>query len=447
MTEPVRIGCGSAGAADRVRMACDMVERGGVRYLGMDALAERTLALANLRRDSGGAGYDPRLPAMARELFPLARRHGVTITSNSGAADPLGAVDHLSSQASEVGMRGARVAVIEGDDVLDLVLRDDPVLMETGRRLSALGHRPLSANAYIGCEPLVEALAAGAEIVIGGRIADSSLFLAPMMHAFGWAADDWDLLGAGTCIGHLLECGAYVTGSNFADPPYLTVDSLEGLSMPMADVTPDGAAVMRKLAGSGGRLSSLTCKLQLGYEVHDPRAHPTPDVVADFAGVEVADVDDGVSVRGAKGASAPPQLKVVIGVAEGFLGENQVSFAGLGALDRALMTKELLEKRLANLAAAHDIEEWRVDLPGIDAIHGSRSPAPTAPYEVHVRGAARCGSAAAAEAVAKEVEYLMLSGPSGVAAGHRAKVSPIVSAYNTLIDRNSIPLSMTLREL
>ncbi|MCU1461689.1 MAG: transporter substrate-binding protein [Acidimicrobiales bacterium] len=444
----VRIGSGSAGAIDRVELAVDMVRGGDVKYLALDCLAERTLALAQLRKSAGtGPGYDPRVPAFGKQLLPLARERGVTVIANMGAADPHGALEHFQEHADAYGLRGLKVAVIDGDDVLDHLKQTDPVVMETNRRVSELANGIVSANAYIGYERIFEALADGADLVIGGRIADSSLFLAPLAYELGWAADDWDRLAAGTCVGHLLECGTYVTGGNFADPPFTTIDDFDNPSLPMADVSADGTAVLRKLPGSGGRLDTLTCKLQLAYEVHDPTQHRSPDVISNFAGIEVSDSGDGgVAIRGATGTPRPEQLKVVVGVAEGFIGENQISYAGAGALDRAMLAKGILERRIGGLASDRDIEEWRVDLLGVNALHGNRSSVSVdaPPYEVHVRGAARCGDRRAAEAVAAEVEYLMLWGPAGAAAGHRARIAQIVSAYSAFVDRDDVSTRLTM---
>jgi hypothetical protein len=366
-----------------------------------------------------------------------------------GAADPEAAVQYLSEVAVEFGLTGLNVALIQGDDVLEILRKLDPILVETGDRLSSLTDRVVSANAYIGFEPIVDALEEGAQLVIGGRIADSSLFLGPLVHEFHWKRDDWRRLGAGTCVGHLLECGTYLTGGNFADPPYTEVEGFHHPSLPLADVEEDGNAVFRKLPGSDGALTALTCKLQLGYEVHNPSAHKTPDVVADFSHVEVAEVDGGVAVRSAGGSQRPEQLKIGVGVAGGFIGENQVSYAGFGALSRARLAEDILHERLGDLAKKEKIEEWQVDLVGVNAIHGPQSKfrAESEPYEVHVRGAARCGDRRAAELVASEVEYLMLFGPSGVAAGHRSRITEIVSTYTAFIDRSDVVPVVSMKKL
>jgi hypothetical protein len=366
-----------------------------------------------------------------------------------GAADPLGALEFLRQQSQELGLTGLKIGIITGDEVLDSLKDVDPDIVQTGEPLSKLGENVFAANVYLGHESLVEALERGADLVIGGRIADSSLFLAPLVHEFEWASDAWELLGSGTCVGHLLECGTYLTGGNYADPPYTTVEGFHRPSLPFADVARDGTAVVQKLPGSDGCLSELNCKLQLGYEINDPADHRTPDVCADFTQVQVKDTEEGVSVWGASGGPRPEQLKVLVGTTGGHLGENQVSYGGLGALARARMAEEILTERFSLLAESLPIEEWRIDLLGVNSLHGScsRSQPDCEPYEVHVRGAARCSTRAAAEAVAAEVEYLMIWGPAGVAAGHRTRITEIASTYSTFIDRSDVRPVVTLAEI
>ena len=205
-------------------------------------------------------------------------------------------------------------------------------IAETGVPVRALGDALVSANAYIGAEPIVLALAAGADVVITGRAADPSLFVAPLVREFGWAVDDWPMLGRGTLVGHLLECAGQITGGYFADPGIKDVPSLDRLGFPLAEVAADGSAVITKVAGSGGAITLATCKEQLLYEVHDPARYVTPDVVADFSGVSLlADGPDRVRVDGATGRARPGLLKVAVGYRDGYIGEGQISYAGAGA--------------------------------------------------------------------------------------------------------------------
>ena len=352
--DSTRIGCGSAYAEDRLDLALDMVTRGAVEYLCMDGLAERTLALAHQRRATGtGEAYDVRLPGIVEDLLPAARERRVTIIGSIGGGDPAGAAEFISATSRRNGWSDIRVGLVEGDDVVEYVRRTDPLLLETGARVSDLGRPIIAANAYIGAEPIVDALSEGAHVVVGGRIADPSLFLAPLMARLGWSADDWDLLGAGTAVAHLLECGNHVTGGNFADPPYRVVDSFRRPSLPLAEVKPDGTAVVSKLPDTDGLLSVETCKMQLGYEIHDPASYLTPDVTADFTAVELSDRDDGVAISGATGSERPEQIKILVAIDGGFVGEGQVSFAGPGA---SSIARDSARRSLATGSAASSIQ-------------------------------------------------------------------------------------------
>ncbi len=359
-------------------------------YLVFECLAERTIALAQLQKAKDpDAGYDPLLGERMQAVLAACRARGTRIVTNAGAANPGAAARRVLEVARVAGARGdadrgrhrrrrARVAATER--AAGRGAGGDP------RRA---GRRVISANAYIGAEPIVEALAGGADVVITGRAADPSLFLAPLVHAFGWSSDDWARLGQGTLVGHLLECAGQVTGGYFADPGFKDVPGLARLGFPLAEVAEDGSAVITKVEGSGGRVSEATCKEQLLYEIHDPARYVTPDVVADFTGVTLAELDpDRVSARGATGRARPEQLKVAVGYRDGFIGEGQISYAGPGALARARLALEIVAERLRLTGAR--CREVRYDVIGVDALHGARLSAGAEPYEVRARVAGRC---------------------------------------------------------
>lgn len=441
MATPIRIGAGSAYADDNLAPALDLARSGAVDVLCFDGLAERTLALAQLRRlEQAGAGYDRRLDRFGKDFLPYAAR-GLTLVTNMGAADPGRGAERLRTLADAAGCEALRIAVVLGDDVLTLVRALDPVLEETGEPLSRLGGTLVSANAYLGAEPIAAALEQGAQVVIGGRLADPSLFLAPLMARFGWTASDWPHLGQGTVVGHLLECGTQVTGGNFADPPYRVVPRLDDLAMPIAEVDPDGTAVITKLPGTGGMVTPETVKAQLVYEILDPGAYLTPDVTADFRAVRVAPVGpDRVRVEGGTGRERPARLKVLVGVHEGFQGEGEVSFAGPGAYDRARLCRDVLRTRYERYYA-RDCEDVRFDLIGVDSLHGPAAPEPRhAPYEVRVRLAVRSRHREVAEAASREVEWQYL-GPAG-AGGIRLRVSPVLALYTAFVDRSAVPVEV-----
>jgi hypothetical protein len=305
---------------------------------------------------------------------------------------------------------------VTGDDVLDAVRAGDFALEETGGRVSDLGNRVVSANAYLGAAPIVESLAAGADVVITGRVGDPALFLAPLVHEFGWAMDDWVRLGRGTLAGHLLECAGQITGGYFADPGFKDVSDLARLGFPIGIVTEDGTIEITKVPGSGGRVDLATCKEQMLYEVHDPARYVQPDVVADFSQIAMEQVGpDRVRVTGGAGAPATGLLKVSVGYVDSFVGEGQISYAGPGALARGRLAREIVRERLALTGVA--VSELRCDLVGVDALHGealsARHPSDYEPYEVRLRVAGRTETLSEAKRIGDEVETLYTNGPAG----------------------------------
>ena len=339
--KPFRIGAGAGYAGDRIDPAQALAERGGLDALVFECLAERTIALAQLRRARDpGHGYDPLLQARMCAVLPACVRQGVRVISNMGAANPEAAGQAVLAVARELGLPRLRVAVVTGDDVLGWVRTHDVALMECpgAARASELGERLISANAYLGAEALLPALTTGADVVITGRVADPALFLAPLMHAFGWRADDWPQLGQGVLVGHLLECAAQVSGGYLADPGHLDVPDLHDVGFPLAEVQPDGSAVITKLDGTGGRVDRLSCTAQLLYEIEDPARYLQPDVVADFSGVRLEEVGPSrVRATGASGQPRPDLLKATLGYRDGWIGEGQISYAGPGARERGAL--------------------------------------------------------------------------------------------------------------
>jgi Acyclic terpene utilisation family protein AtuA len=418
VTSAVRIGCGAGFSGDRIEPAIELAEHGRLDYLVFECLAERTIGLAqHARMINAAGGFDPLLDARMRAVLPLCLANGTRIITNMGAANPRAAAARIADLAREHGWRNFTIAAVTGDDVLPVLLADRRgagyVLEETGQSLEALGSRLISANAYLGAAPIVEALRHGADVVITGRVADAALFLAAQIVAFDWSFDDWQRLGRGTLVGHLLECAGQITGGYFADPECLPVPGLSRLGFPLAEVHDDGSAVITKVPGSGGVVNLATCKAQLLYEVHDPAAYLTPDVIADFSEVQFAQLGtDRVQVSGGDGRQRPDQLKVSVGYRAGFFGEGQISYAGDGAQARATLALEIVRERLTMIGAAYD--ELRCDLIGVNAMHGAASsPGAAQPYEVRVRVAARTASAEAARAVGNEVEALYTNGPAG----------------------------------
>ena len=407
----IRIGAGAGYSGDRIEPAVELAERGALDYLIFECLAERTIALAQQAKlKDPTQGYDPLLVDRMRAVLRPCSEHGVRILTNMGAANPLAAAAQIRAIARELGLPHLKVAAITGDDVLDLVTGGD-YLDDTGAPVTRLQDRLLSANAYLGAQPLVDALAQGAHVIVTGRVADPALVLAPLIHEFGWAMDDWHKLGQGTLVGHLLECAGQVSGGYFADPGYKDVSNLARLGFPIGEVAEDGSVVITKVAGSGGCVTVATCTEQLLYEIHDPAAYLTPDVVADFSQVSMTQAGpDRVAITGATGHPKSGLLKVTLGYLDSHIGEGQISYAGPGALARARLAQAIVAERL-DLCGVRT-QELRCDLIGVNAIHGAQLSAEHAePYEVRLRvtgrtatmqEAARIGNAGGAEVWKRE---------------------------------------------
>ena len=442
----IRIGAGAGYSGDRIEPAVELAEKGRLDYLVFECLAERTIALAQLQKAKDpDAGYDPLLGERMQAVLAACRARGTRIVTNAGAANPRAAARCVLEAARSLGLAGTRIAVVTGDDVLARLQGERRPAAAGGEVLAQLAGRVISANAYIGMEPIVEALAGGADVVITGRAADPSLFLAPLVHAFSWPSADWTLLGQGTLVGHLLECAGQVSGGYFADPGFKDVPGLARLGFPLAEVDADGSAVITKVEGSGGRVSEATCKEQLLYEIHDPARYLTPDVAADFTGVRLAELGpDRVSVRGAAGRERPEQLKVAVGYRDGFIGEGQISYAGPGALARARLALEIVAERLRLTGAR--CSEVRSDLVGVDALHGARLAAGAEPYEVRARVAGRADTAAEAARIGREVEALYTNGPAG-GGGAVQNVREMIAVATLFLPRDEVPTQVEYLEV
>lgn len=439
----VRLGTGAGYSGDRIEPAVELAERGEIDYLVFECLAERTIALAQQERGRDPArGYDPFLEARMRAVLPACHRRGIRVVTNAGAANPRAAGAMVAALARELGLRSLKVAAVLGDDVLALLRRS---AHDTDGSDAAMPAEILSANAYLGVEPIVEALRGGADVVITGRVADSSLFLAPLVHELGWDEREWTRRACGAVAGHLLECAGQVTGGYFADPGFKDVDGLGRLGFPMAEVHEDGRVIVSKLAGTGGRVTARTCKEQLLYEVHDPGAYATPDVTVDITSATVSELGvDRVLVEGIAGRERPERLKVSVGYREGWMGEGQISYAGPGAVARARLALEIVGERLRITGVPH--RELRMDLVGLDALHGDAlSRHGGEPHEVRARVAARCDRASDAQRIGDEVETLYTNGPAG-GGGVSKSVREVVAVSSTFVRRCDVRPSVEWME-
>jgi len=446
--ESLFIGCAAGGSGDRTDAAAPIVATliasGKPAVLIFENLAERTLALAQLARQADPAkGYEPLLEAQLRPILRDCVRHGIAIVSNLGAANPRGAAEHVQRLAAELGMPSPRIAIVEGDD-----LRGDagaallkPLLPE------ALARKPfVSANVYQGAFEIAEALGAGAQIVITGRVVDSALALGPAIAHFGWGREEWDRLAGATMAGHLLECGAQVTGGYFADPGLKDVPDLAGVGYPIVEILANGDCIVGKAANTGGLVDVRTVKEQLLYEIHDPHAYLTPDVSVDLGEASVTQVGpDRVKLSGVIGRPRPATLKALVFHEGGWFGEAEISYAGPNAEARARLAADVVRQRMGT-----DIQ-LRFDLIGVLSIFGDdrgRALAEQPPgdaQDVRLRVAGTHAAEGEIDRLLREVYSLWLCGPAG-GGGVRTAKRQRLSNVSCLIPRDAAPARFAFLE-
>src|SRR6185437_4264919 len=428
-----RIGTGAGFAADRLDPAVDLARHGKLDVMVLECLGERTVAFAHRDRMADPRrGYNAHLERRMRALLPVCHEAGTTIISNMGAANPRAAAERTRDIARDLGLKGLKIACIEGDDVSASLPLTQRFMDEPGT-LADIGRPIVGMNAYLGADAIQPALAAKADVIIGGRLADPSMYLAPLMHHYGWRADDLARAGAGTLVGHLMECGMQITGGYFADPGIKDVPGLAQCGYPIAEVAADGTAVITKLADAGGCVTPATVREQLLYEVHDPAAYLTPDVTADFSRVTIENAGkDRVRVAGAGGRARPAQLKVTVGFDAGFIAEAGVSYAGPAAAARGRLAGEIAGERLKN---THGIgSETRIDLIGASSLFATAGRGQTESEDVRLHVALRTTRRDEAELMLWEVESLLCCGPAG-GGGFRGSITPVVMTKSVLIDR------------
>jgi len=402
-----RIGSGAGFAGDRVDPAVALAASGQVDAVALECLAERTLVPAiKARADNPNAGFDTRLRRRLTPLIPAAAKTNCKIISNLGAANPVAAGQAIAELAKDLGVSGLRIAAVEGDDVLALANHVKWTKPLTGRLIGA--------HAYLGCVPMAEALEAGADVVVTGRVADSALFAAPVRQFLN---QDPSALAGALTVGHLLECGGQLTGGNYdtlggpkpGNP--LSAADFANLAYPLAHVYADGSADITVLEGAPAILDALTCTLQLLYEVHDPFRYITPDLTLDFSGIRFEQMGpQRIRMTGAKTSGPPPTLKVA-GFMElpGFIADCEIGFAGTGAYERALRAADTLRLRLSDWSD----EQLSIDLVGVNSVLRAGSLKMAAPAEVRVHVSAKCMDADMAQVIEDEIYTLTLSGPAG----------------------------------
>jgi len=444
MKECIRIASGQGFWGDLLTAPREQVTRGHVDYLVLDYLAEVTMSIMQKqRRRDRALGYAVDLVELVDDLLPELLERGTVLITNGGGVNPTACRDAVFAAARKRGIKGLRVGVVLGDDILeglgDLIGKGHELKnMETGAPAASVLDRVTSANVYFGARPIVEALGQGAQIVITGRTTDTGLTLAPMVHEFGWAANDWDKAAAGTVAGHILECGGQASGGNFSGD-WRSVPDLAHIGFPIAEASPDGTVVITKHPGTGGLVSARTVKEQLLYEIGDPKSYITPDCVADFTSIRVEEVGSNrVKISGVKGRSSTEFYKVSMSYHDGFTAVGTLTYAWPDALEKAEAADRILRARLNDLGLEFD--EIRTEFVGHNSCHGPLAPSRGELNEVVLRVGVRSHERAAVERFGKEVAPLILTGPPSVTgfAGGRPKPADVIAFWPALIEKSAV---------
>jgi hypothetical protein len=435
----IRIANGQGFWGDWLEAPVRLVDQGPIDFLVLDYLAEVTMSiLQKQKQEDPSLGYARDFPPLIGRLAGKLRGRNIKVVANAGGVNPT-----ACARAVLKGAPDLRVAVVHGDDVfgrIDEFLGKGYAMpdMDTGQPLSIIRSRILSANAYIGAFPLAEALDTGADVVIAGRSTDTALTLAPMVHKFKWAADDWDKLASGTIAGHIIECGAQCTGGN-CQVDWAQIPDMADVGYPIVEAEPDGSFVVTKHAGTGGRVHSDTVKEQLLYELGDPKQYITPDCIADFTTVHLTDIGpDRVGIRGIRGGPRPPTLKLSISYTDGWKAIGTLVYSWPQAVEKARAADRIVRQRLKELGLSFD--EIYTELFGLDACNGPAAPDNPDPPEIQLRIGVRGQDRKAVDRFTRELIPLVLNGPPG-ATGFgegRPPVREIVAYWSALIPREEI---------
>ena len=446
MKEKVRVASGQGFWGDLLTAPVDQVRGGPIDYLMLDYLAEVTMSIMQKQRARDPqAGYAKDFVALMREILPDCVEKDIKVLSNAGGVNVTGCAAAIKDVAGELGLSGkVKIGVVTGDDILGRLdeFADQGVEitnMETGEPLSEIRDKVQAANVYLGASGLVDALDQGARIVVGGRLTDTGLTLAPLMHEFGWKFDDWDLVSAGTIAGHIIECGAQSSGGN-CQYDWRNIPNLGRVGFPIVEAFPSGEFIVTKHDGTGGRVNVQAVKEQLLYEMGDPKAYITPDVVADFSSINLSpDGEDRVRVFGISGNPNTEFYKVSIAYSAGWKAVGTLVYAWPEAYEKAKAADLVLRERLDRLGLKFDL--MLTEFVGVNATHGHLAGEPSADIpEVQLRFGVRGQNKADVERFTKELAPLILTGPPAVTgfAGGRPKVEEIMAYFPALIPKHLI---------
>ncbi len=454
MKEKVRVAGGQGFWGDLLTAPIDQVRNGPIDYLMLDYLAEVTMSIMQKQRARDPqAGYAKDFVSLMREILPDCIEKDIKVLSNAGGVNVHGCAEAISEAAREIGFGGkVRIGVISGDDILGRLDEFagkgiEIINMESGEPLSAIRDKVQSANVYLGAAGLVEALGKGAQIIVGGRLTDTGLTLAPLMHEFGWAFDDWDLISAGTIAGHIIECGAQSSGGN-CQFEWQKIPDLGSVGFPIIEASPNGEFIVTKHDGTGGRVNIQSVKEQLLYEMGDPKAYITPDVVADFSSINLsADGENRVKVFGITGNPSTEFYKVSIAYSAGWKAVGTLVYAWPDAYEKAKAADVILRERIERLGLKFD--RMLTEFVGVNATHGHLAGEPPIDIpEVQIRFGVRGQNKADVERFTKELAPLILTGPPAVTgfAGGRPKVEEIMAYFPALIPKSLIETKVDIVE-
>jgi hypothetical protein len=442
----VRVAAGQGFWGDWLEAPVRQVRGGQIDYLMMDYLAEVTMSIMQKQKSRDpSAGYARDFVPLMERILPDIVEKRIRVTSNAGGVNPRGCAEAVLEVARRLGLAGkVKVGLVTGDDLLD---RLDELIatghrlsnMETGRPLADIRSQVLSANAYLGMTPIVEALRGGADVVITGRVTDTGLTLGPIVHEFGWPTEDWDKVAAGTVAGHIIECGAQCSGGNLLKD-WRKVKGLGNPGFPIVEAAQDGSFVVTKHPGTGGVVSVASVTEQLVYEMGDPRSYITPDGVADFTTIQLSQAGrDRVRVSGIRGGPRTPMLKVSVAYFYGYKAVGTLVYSWPEALEKAQAADRILRERLKDLGL--EFEQILTEFVGANATHGALSgpPDPDAP-EIQLRVGVRARERAPVERFTREIAPLVLTGPPSVTgfAGGRPAVEEVVAYWPALIERGEV---------
>lgn len=446
----VRIGAAQGFYGDTIEPAVATAKDGDVQYLCFDALAELTMSiLTKDKQKDPNLGYTKDTTLNMKALLPFVKAKGMKILTNAGGVNPVAARDEVVRIAEELGIEGLKIAVVTGDNVIDRIdaLRAEGVSlehMETGESIDEVKDKLLFANAYLGAQPIVDALQEGADVVITGRTTDTAQFLAPLVYEFGWGDEQWDQLAGGVFMGHLLECSAQSTGGNFSGE-WWKIEGFDRIGYPIAEVSENGEFTVSKVESRGGLVTVDTVKEQMLYEIHDPSAYITPDVIVDLTEVRLENAaSNKVKVTGMKGKPRPDSLKMVAGYENGYMGQVIVGYSWPDALEKARKANDIVRKQMQRYGWTYD--EIRTDYLGYDSLHGPLAEEPREELnEVYLRMAVRAKTKKEAGRISRLFPPLNLDGPPSMG-GFIGNVPPrkLIGMWSSLIPRQMIEDHVTI---